>query len=89
MLDSHATARQRLLSPFRVLRFDEQVDIVLGLRPAAGPAGEAAAEHERNARVVECSGCLLHRIQQTVEFPVLVGRHGRRFPVHRLRGTWS
>ena len=53
--------RQRALG---VLLADEEVDVVLGRRPAASPGGEPAAEDVRHLGVAQRSRGALHRVEQ-------------------------
>src|SRR3954471_168909 len=50
-----------------VLRPEEEVDVVLALRSPSGPGGQAAAQHERDLRLLEDRGRGLHRLDQLLE----------------------
>src|SRR5439155_25928164 len=50
-----------------VLELDEEVDVVLRLRTAAGPGREAAAEDERDPAFLQDSRTGLHRLDQLFE----------------------
>jgi hypothetical protein len=52
-LRPHSRLLERLQRPFGVLRLDDQVEIVARLRSPARPAGEAAAEQERDVRLAQ------------------------------------
>ena len=60
---------------------------MLGLRAAARPAGEPAAEHERDPGVVEHPARPLHRSEQLLELLILLVCHRR--PVSRRGATWN
>ena len=66
-LGLHAGLDERLERALGVLLADEEVDVVLGRRAAASPAGEAAAEQVRDAGVAQRRGRDLHRVDQLVE----------------------
>jgi hypothetical protein len=59
-----------LLRALRVLRLHEEVDVVLGLRAAARPHREPAAERERNLGVAQRAGGLLQRVEDHLEVEV-------------------
>jgi hypothetical protein len=66
-LDAHSGLAQRLLRALRVLGLDQEVHVVLGLRPAARPRGQSAAEDEGNARFVQHAAGALHGVEEVLE----------------------
>ena len=85
-LGLHARLDERLERALGVLLAHEEVDVVLGGRAAARPAGEAAAEQEGDAGVAQRRGRDLHRIDQLGRSSVtLASARAAAYPARRLR----
>src|SRR5438067_2133713 len=63
----HPGVGERLHRPLGVLRLDEEIEIVLGLRPSARPDRDAAAQHERHLGLAQHRRDLLQALEQLVE----------------------
>jgi len=62
----------------RVLLADEEVDVVVGPRPAAGPGREPATEHEQHLCFAQRGGRALHARDESLDI-LATGRHQGRF----------
>ena len=75
LLGTEARFGEHLQRALRVLRLDEEVEVVLGLRAAARPDRNAAAQDEGHAGLAQRRGGALQRLQKLVETGFRL-RHG-------------
>jgi hypothetical protein len=71
VLRAHARVHEGLQRPVGVLGLDHQVQVVAGLGPAAGPAGQAAAQQEGDVRLAQGGGGALEGVLDRPEAVVV------------------
>src|SRR5205085_5430608 len=92
LLRRHPGGGKRLERELGVLRLDHEVEVVVRLRAAARPRGDAAGEDERDAGVAQRCHGLLQARQHLAEVhlrPVLAHRERLTRAPERITGAWT